>query len=311
MIEVQCPVCSRTINVNDSYAGKQGKCQGCGTILTVPAAGSPSSVAGASAASQGSPAPVQPPTPVPQQAVYSAPPTGPAAAPPHPEEVVPPLTCAVCGTQLPRGVQFCLSCGTSLANPAATGLRSPAPVAPSRPEVSVRRGWWESRSHGQIVGIMAAIVIAVAVVTGVVTHMATATPREDQQAAQQDLEVATQLLDVQRGKAQDAAAKSLVRNAMTAIESAYVDSRTFDVAVMTPAMLEYIEPSIAFVFAADSSAAIAPTAEASVGTVDYFGTAVTYAVGSMSQSGRSFGVIVDKGAGGGNTFYIDGVETNW
>ena len=32
----------------------------------------------------------------------------------------------------------------------------------------------------------------------------------------------------QRQKAQDAAAKSLVRNAMTAIESAYVDTRTFD-----------------------------------------------------------------------------------
>jgi hypothetical protein len=309
MIEVRCPVCSRTIKVNDSYAGKQGKCQGCGTILTVPAAGSPSSVAGASAPSQGSPAPVQPPTPAPQQAVHSAPPPGPAAAPPHPEEVVPPLTCAVCGAQLPKGAQFCLSCGTSLAHPAATGLRSPAPVAPSRPEVSVRRGWWESRSHAQIVGIMAAIVIAVAVVTGVVTHMATATPEE---AVQQYLgAVVTQGLDDQRGKAQDAAAKSLVRNAMTAIESGYVDLRTFEPAALTPEVLTYIEPSITFSAAADTSAATTPTAEASAATVDYFGTAVTYAVGSMSQSGKSFGVIVDKGAGGGNTFYVDGLETDW
>ncbi len=34
----------------------------------------------------------------------------------------------------------------------------------------------------------------------------------------------------QRSKAQDASAKSLVRNAMTAIESAYVDTRTYAVA---------------------------------------------------------------------------------
>ena len=51
----------------------------------------------------------------------------------------------------------------------------------------------------------------------------------------------------QRQKAQDAAAKSLVRNAMTAIESAYVDLRTFLPATMTADALKAIEPSITFV----------------------------------------------------------------
>src|SRR5665811_1631471 len=47
----------------------------------------------------------------------------------------------------------------------------------------------------------------------------------------------------QRQKAQDAAAKSLVRNAMTALESAYVDARTYDVPAADVAA---IEPSIHF-----------------------------------------------------------------
>ena len=47
----------------------------------------------------------------------------------------------------------------------------------------------------------------------------------------------------QRQKAQDAAAKSLVRNAMTAIESAYVDARSYEVVAD---VVEAIEPSIAF-----------------------------------------------------------------
>src|SRR5680860_525041 len=46
----------------------------------------------------------------------------------------------------------------------------------------------------------------------------------------------------QREKAQDAAAKSLVRNAMTSMESAYVDTRDFG--QIDAAALAAIEPSI-------------------------------------------------------------------
>jgi type IV pilus assembly protein PilA len=116
----------------------------------------------------------------------------------------------------------------------------------------------------------------------------------------------------QRQKAQDAAAKSLVRNAMTAIESGYVDARTFDptVAGMTVADLQAIEPSIKFLILAN--AATAPTADASINTVNYTGTLTTYEVGTVSASTQTWGVAVNKAAGGGNVFYKHGgAVTNW
>jgi type IV pilus assembly protein PilA len=115
----------------------------------------------------------------------------------------------------------------------------------------------------------------------------------------------------QRQKAQDATAKSLVRNAMTAIESAYVDAKSFTptVAGMTVNDLQAIEPSIKFVINAD--AATAPTATAASQSVNYTGTDSTYAVGSLSESGKTFGVAVNKGANGGNTFYIGTESKAW
>jgi len=114
----------------------------------------------------------------------------------------------------------------------------------------------------------------------------------------------------QRQKAQDAASKSLVRNAMTAIESAYVDLRTFDPATMDADALNAIEPSITF--AALDAAATAPAGLTSADTVSYTGTSSTYEVGSVSESEKTFGVAVNKGADGGNTYYIDGDEVdNW
>jgi type IV pilus assembly protein PilA len=119
----------------------------------------------------------------------------------------------------------------------------------------------------------------------------------------------------QRQKAQDASAKSLVRNAMTAIESAYVDLRTFNPNAVSPQspmtkdVLQAIEPSIVFTVGdSELMSATAPTAEASAKTVNFFGTDNTYAVGSRSESEKTFGVRVNKGTGGGNNFYI-GTDT--
>jgi prepilin-type N-terminal cleavage/methylation domain-containing protein len=119
----------------------------------------------------------------------------------------------------------------------------------------------------------------------------------------------------QRQKAQDAAAKSLVRNAMTAIESAYVDTRAFD--LITDADLAAIEPSIEFLTVAGAGS-LAPADPAAAGTdaqaneVGWDGIdEANYGVGSQSQSGRTFSVLVDKGADGGNTFYIDGAAADW
>ena len=45
--------------------------------------------------------------------------------------------------------------------------------------------------------------------------------------------------------------------------------------------------------------------------MNYDGTASTYEVGTQSESAKTFGVLVDKGAGGGNTFYVDGAVKSW
>ncbi len=115
----------------------------------------------------------------------------------------------------------------------------------------------------------------------------------------------------QRQKAQDAAAKSLVRNAMTSIESSYVDNQTFAPATMTNTVLHAIEPSITFVpvvgaVTTTPSFAAGVVDLASANKVDYDGTAPTgtspgtYCVATVSASGNIFGVYVDKAAG--NTF---------
>jgi type IV pilus assembly protein PilA len=48
----------------------------------------------------------------------------------------------------------------------------------------------------------------------------------------------------QRDRANDAAAKSLVRNAASAVEAAYADTQSY--AGLTPAVVQAIEPSIKF-----------------------------------------------------------------
>ncbi len=103
----------------------------------------------------------------------------------------------------------------------------------------------------------------------------------------------------QRQKAQDAAAKSLVRNAMTAAESAYVDIRSFDPLAdpaIDAAVLGAIEPSIVWDGGQD----------AQLNEVAYAGVSENeYTIESTSQSEKIFSVEVDKGAGGGTTFFVD------
>lgn len=113
----------------------------------------------------------------------------------------------------------------------------------------------------------------------------------------------------QRHKAQDASAKSLIRNAMTVIQTAYIDTKTFDPAVegMSPADLHAVERPITFVLLAN--AATAPTARAAASAVNYMGTATTFSVGALSESGRTFGVVVDMATG--TTHYVDGAVDDW
>lgn len=42
-MELRCPGCARILRVEDSHAGKQGKCRECGSVFTIPAANPPHS----------------------------------------------------------------------------------------------------------------------------------------------------------------------------------------------------------------------------------------------------------------------------
>jgi hypothetical protein len=92
----------------------------------------------------------------------------------------------------------------------------------------------------------------------------------------------------------DLQARNLVRQAKIAIENAFVDTQTFDPSVMTADVLSTIEPAITFNRMAGDSAATLPTAMAADSAVNYAGTATTYAVGTVSESGTTYGLIVDK-----------------
>jgi len=61
------------------------------------------------------------------------------------------------------------------------------------------------------------------------------------------------------------------------------------------------------------AAATAPTASTSNRTVNYTGTATTYSIGSVSASGKKFGMVMNKATTGtgGVTFYIGGAVKKW
>ena len=117
----------------------------------------------------------------------------------------------------------------------------------------------------------------------------------------------------QRQKAQDAAAKSLVRNAMTAVESQFVDSQTYDTAAAAVAA-KLIEPSINFDQGTDKTSlgtTLATTGSlTATHNVEYWGTTSgttnQYMLDTASASGNLFGVFVDKSSG---TTYLKKIGT--
>ena len=120
----------------------------------------------------------------------------------------------------------------------------------------------------------------------------------------------------QRSKAQDTNAKSIVRNAMMTVEASWTDERTFGAIDHTT--LADNESSITFVDGTDLTTASNPpdgSTTAEEDTVYYAdngaGDDDSYALGAMSASGDTFGVIVDKSASGGNQFLINGSEDDW
>ncbi len=109
----------------------------------------------------------------------------------------------------------------------------------------------------------------------------------------------------QREKAQDAAAVTLVRNALTVVESAYIDTR--DYSAITVGQLSAIEPSFVWnlphanlVNSSPPSITAAVVSHAGVHGVDFSGQASDrFDVASVSDSGNRYGIdVVSTGAAG-------------
>jgi prepilin-type N-terminal cleavage/methylation domain-containing protein len=104
----------------------------------------------------------------------------------------------------------------------------------------------------------------------------------------------------QREHAHDAAAYSLVRNALTAVQGAFVD--TADYTQVTLADLESIEPGIVWIISADDLVSTSPAwisntlvASAQGNQVAFYPESPTTAdLASVSASGNSFGIQVDS-----------------
>jgi hypothetical protein len=103
----------------------------------------------------------------------------------------------------------------------------------------------------------------------------------------------------------DSTARMLVLEAQNTIERAYAGTGTFDPTVMDRTVLSGLTPAISFNPLVDDSAATGPLAQAAAASVNYYGTQTTYAVGTVSDSGTAYGIVVDKQAGT-TTYYIDG-----
>jgi len=101
-----------------------------------------------------------------------------------------------------------------------------------------------------------------------------------------------------RNRANDRAAQSSLRNALTAAKTSFTD--TSDYSGATPAALQAIEPSLTFQAGASTGFKVvsAPTPAAG---------ATTWWAEVLSKSGTCFG-IEDKSGAGGGTFYAGGAS---
>lgn len=111
-------------------------------------------------------------------------------------------------------------------------------------------------------------------------------------------------------KGYDQAAKTLLRNAMTALDAAFVESA--DYTAVTQSTLEAMEPAIAWMRGSGGLSASPPAgAKAQQNVVCWVCTGrMTYEIGTWSASGVAFGARVDR-LGGGTTYYTGGAAASW
>ncbi len=147
--------------------------------------------------------------------------------------------------------------------------------------------------------IVAVVVIAIVAVVAVVLTTGSAAIVEEQAS----VAAAPQ-------KAYDQAAQSLLRNAMTAMDSAFAESA--DYTAVTQDVLKATEPAIAWMQgSAGVSASPSAGAKAQQNAVSWASTGrMSYELGTWSASGAEFGVRVNK-SGGGAMYYKDGAAGAW
>lgn len=156
------------------------------------------------------------------------------------------------------------------------------------------------RGRGLLAAVIAAVVLLAAIVTVVAVLMAGGAAVVEEEAAVAAIPE----------KAHDQAAQSLLRNAMTAMDAAFVESA--DYKAITQSILEAMEPAITWKQGRPGVSGAPPAgAKTQQNAVAWICTGrMTYEIGTWSASGVEFGVRVDK-AGGGITFYAGGSVSSW
>jgi len=224
------------------------------------------------------------------------------------------VSCPKCGRPRASGGR-CPSCGDA-ATP--VDAQSPAPdeagywqgaagaaetrEMPTRQGLAapVQRASRGKGGRGLVVGVIAAVVLigAIVAVVAVLTAGGAAVVKEEASVASAPK------------NAYDQAAKSLLQNAMTAMDATFTESA--DYTTITQPTLTAMEPAIAWM-PGSAGVSVSPPAgaKAQQSAVSWACTGrMTYELGTWSASGVEFGVRVDKLAGG-NTYYMDGSVASW
>jgi len=188
------------------------------------------------------------------------------------------------------------------------GRPSLRPQPPGRP-ASPKRGRPSRRGPSKGLWVALTVVVCAAAAAAVVFFWYLPGRDTDLPAA---AVTSTTLVDVVDPQAADEAAKALVSAATAAMEAGYADLHTFDPTTMTPEVLAGIEPSITYVVwpYPDARACLAPTVKAVDRAVHYGGIEAAYAIGTVSASGTTFGINVNK-LTGFTYYYVNGNELDW
>ena len=161
------------------------------------------------------------------------------------------------------------------------------------PSVKKRRG-------GLIASLIVAVVV-VAIIVGVIVALTAGGGAVVKEEA-----AVTNTPD----KANDLAAQSLLRNAMTFMDAAFVE--TTDYTAITESSLQTTEPAINWI-QGSAGVSTSPPSAASVqqSAVSWAGTGrMSYELGIWSASGVEFGVSVNR-TSGGLTYYRNGTPGAW